>query len=74
MQVLATALDARTKIQGGIEGNETPDVWKLVQEEAVKIALGKSEEENSHGAPSQKQSEVVAAATPSTTGVGEGGS
>ncbi|CAM9932863.1 unnamed protein product, partial [Scytosiphon promiscuus] len=39
VQVLATALDPRTKHLYGISADQHADVWKLVQTEAVKIAL-----------------------------------
>ena len=71
VQVLATALDPRTKILWGAEENEKAGVWKLVQEEAVKIAVQNRTETNFQGASSQQRPEASAAAATLTTGAGE---
>lgn len=47
VQVLATALNPRTKMLYGVEDEDTPGVWKYVQEEAVKIVLENRQEGNS---------------------------
>lgn len=61
VQVLATALDPRTKILYGVDDNEKADVWKLVQEEAVKIAL-----ENRNTEASQRASSGAEEAGPAS--------
>ena len=49
VQVLATAVDPRTKLLYGISEDQHADVWKLVRTEAVKIALQTRHEKNSGG-------------------------
>ena len=53
VQVLATAIDPRTKHVCGISEGQHADVWKLVQTEAGKIALQTRQENNSGGGGSQ---------------------
>lgn len=67
VQVLATALDPRTKMLYGVEDEDKPGVWKYVQEETVKIVLQNRQEGNSTGASSQSSS---AAAPPTCAGGG----
>ncbi|CAN0279043.1 unnamed protein product [Ectocarpus sp. 4 AP-2014] len=56
IQVLATALDPRTKILYGTSENQHADVWDRVQKEAVKIALKIRQESNSGGVSQPSQS------------------
>ncbi|CAB1105140.1 unnamed protein product [Ectocarpus sp. CCAP 1310/34] len=70
VQVLATALDPRTKILYGVDEDEKADVWKLVEEEAVKIAVETRNSENSQRASSQQGPEAAAGPTSSPTSAG----
>lgn len=70
MQVLETALDPRTKILYGVDEDEKADVRKLVQEQAVKIAVETRTAENSQRASSQQGPEAAAKLASSTTRAG----
>ncbi|CAN0013254.1 unnamed protein product, partial [Ectocarpus sp. 13 AM-2016] len=70
VQVLATALNPRTKIVYGVDEDEKADVWKLVEEEAVKIAVETRNSENSQRASSQQGPEAAAGPTSSPTSAG----
>ncbi|CAB1118780.1 unnamed protein product [Ectocarpus sp. CCAP 1310/34] len=70
VHVLATALDPRTKIPYGVDEDEKADVWKLVQEEAVKIAVETRNAENSQRTSSQQGPEAAAGPALSSTSAG----
>ena len=67
VQLLATALDPRTKILYGVAKDKKADVWKLVQEEAVKIALESRNAETAQRASSQQGPEAAAGPASRTT-------
>lgn len=66
VQVLATAVDPRTKLLYGISEDQHADVWKLVRTEAVKIALQTRHEKNSGGNSGGGASQSSRAAAGST--------
>ena len=68
VQVLATALDPRTKLLYGIDDDVKPMVWKLVQDEAVKIAVAKRQEANAAALTSPRSPTAVAAPPASAAG------
>eukprot|EP00904_Undaria_pinnatifida_P011858 jgi/Undpi1/7802/HiC_scaffold_23.g10275.m1 len=70
VQLLATALDPRTKILYGVAKDKKADVWKLVQEEAVKIALESRNAETAQRASSQQGPEAAAGPASRTTSAG----
>ncbi|CAM9119386.1 unnamed protein product, partial [Laminaria digitata] len=56
VQVLATAVDPRTKILYGVEDEDHANVWELVQKETIKIALQNHRDKISAGASSSQPS------------------